>query len=326
MSIFALKILDHLENRASAVEGRAEAFDVVYHNRFWQRVVEPPASADPTAAAAASSVSAASPVSAASQTTGSAARIIFRKNDQNLVFDESRRLVIALIGTACSGKTTQGELLEKALGMISTSDGEIFQQEESGSLLKKMVTAFSAAHKEDPLPSELHLGMMARRLSRSDCLPGFILRGFPSSEEQCDILLRIFIRNTDVFHPIYLNIPDEDVRSRLQEDSSGERRLADFNRSKEGVLSRLEICHLQTLPLAGSTSILEIFHQISLGIQTRLDTLGQQQAASAASAKPQKPEAAKQAASSKYNPTNIVMVGGVVVIVFVAGMIFARSR
>lgn len=259
ISIFALPILDQILNLESGVPGRAEAFDVIYRHRFWQRIED-------------------RSVTPKSLTT--AAKFVFQKENQTLEFDATRKLIITVIGTAGSGKNTQGQLLEWALGMASTSDGEIMQN-ESDTPLSKMVAAFDQKYPDLELPSELHLGMMARRLSQPDCSSGIILRGFPSSETQCDVFLSIFVRSTDCLLPIFLDISDEDVKKRLVQDHTGEMRLARFQRTKDGILHKLaDRSVIQTLPLTRTIQKLDVFHLVYSAVQKTFDelALAQQQA------------------------------------------------
>lgn len=108
---------------------------------------------------------------------------------------------ILFLGVQGSGKSTQGKLLAKFLGLpyISTGDmfrglgGEIKQFLDQGRLVDDQTTS----------------KIVRERLAESDCQNGFILDGYPRTLEQA----RLFDPRFDkVF---YLDLPEEIATERL---------------------------------------------------------------------------------------------------------------
>lgn len=178
------------------VMGQDEVFDVVYANRLWQIV----------------------PVESSSTSlkTGSASRIILRKGDRELTFNESNRLVINLIGTSGSGKGTQGELLNKLFCIPTVSAGDLFRDEfRAKTKLGQMVQDYDTKHYPAYLPDEVPIGMMAKRLAAPDCQTGFILDGFPRTKAQGDVTKELFLRKGDTHIPLFMDVPESAIWDRL---------------------------------------------------------------------------------------------------------------
>jgi len=122
---------------------------------------------------------------------------------------------IILIGAQGSGKGTQAELLEKALGVPHVASGDLFRKafDEKTELGLK---AKAYVDRGELVPDDLTVAMVLGRLEEPDCRNGVILDGFPRTVAQAQALdkgLQEAGRQIDLV--IYLNVPREELRSRL---------------------------------------------------------------------------------------------------------------
>src|SRR5437764_14630349 len=92
---------------------------------------------------------------------------------------------IVLLGIQGSGKSTQGNLLHKKLGVPYLSTGHIFRE------LAKVHTSVGRYIKETMnagylIPNEKTLEIVSEYLSRSEYQNGYILDGFPRTTTQAE--------------------------------------------------------------------------------------------------------------------------------------------
>lgn len=116
-----------------------------------------------------------------------------------------------ILGPQGSGKGTQGKKIAEKLEIPHVSTGDIFrdnikQETELGKKVKKIIDSGNL------VPDDLTLNVVKDRLSRGDCLKGFILDGFPRNIEQAKALDNIIKMNV----VIDLEIPDSEVINRLE--------------------------------------------------------------------------------------------------------------
>jgi adenylate kinase family enzyme/ADP-ribose pyrophosphatase YjhB (NUDIX family) len=265
ISIFAYRYL-HLihKNRldmdaAPPQDGRLEAFDLVYRDRIWRPLPRQPQGG----AASGSSASSSSGVP-----LQAAAHLVLKKGDKQLEFND-RRLMISLIGPAAAGKKTQAQLLGRAFGLPHTSTREMFQGEDDG--LRKLVGLFGDNFSNVPLPEAIPNGMMVKWLSHPETRSGAILRGFPSTEEQCRSFSQTFTRPHDVVASFYLQMADhqrllERVDREAREDAAG--RTQQLLRNIDQIAQSLQCSNLQ---LSVDTPIEEVFHRLFERIEAKLD-------------------------------------------------------
>jgi adenylate kinase len=115
---------------------------------------------------------------------------------------------IILIGIQGSGKSTQGNLLSKQLGIPYLSTGHIFRQ------ISKEKTQLGRYMKETVnsgllVPDEKTVEIVNAYLSHPEYQKGYILDGFPRTMEQ----VKIFKDNVDKV--VYLEISEKETWQRL---------------------------------------------------------------------------------------------------------------
>ena len=94
---------------------------------------------------------------------------------------------ILFIGPPGSGKGTQSQLLHEHYGLVHLSTGDMFraaisQQTEVG------LKAKSFMDRGEYVPDEVVIELIGHRLREADCKKGFILDGFPRTENQATAL------------------------------------------------------------------------------------------------------------------------------------------
>lgn len=265
ISIFALNVLDSLEaqenEEENTIEGRAEAFDVVYHDRFWRRMANP--------ALDSSSVQAST-------------QMIFQKNEQQLIFDKNRKLIIVLFGPPQAGKATQAVHISDNLGVECESLTSVFHEESEESDVKVMANEFSAKHNKSAA-SALFLGLLAKKISLYTLSAGYVLYGYPGTQQECDVLLNTFSRDQDLLIPVYLNLALPQAQARAAETNSVKPKVLSmrhetYTAAHESIIQELR-GRCQVLELEGTENKIALFEKISSHIQTKFDELAQMETA-----------------------------------------------
>ncbi len=122
---------------------------------------------------------------------------------------------IILVGAQGSGKGTQADLLEAALGVPHVASGDLFRKafDEKTELGLK---AKAYLDRGELVPDDITVAMVLSRLAEPDCSRGVILDGFPRTILQAQALdegLQGTGRQIELV--IYLNVPREELLSRL---------------------------------------------------------------------------------------------------------------
>ena len=118
---------------------------------------------------------------------------------------------LILLGAPGAGKGTQAELLEEKLGIPAISTGNMLREAmRNGSDLGKQAKQYMEAG--ELVPDELILGIVAERVSQSDCANGFILDGVPRTLAQAEALDARGIR---IDHVVSIEIDDAVIEGRM---------------------------------------------------------------------------------------------------------------
>ena len=122
---------------------------------------------------------------------------------------KQKRIVIA--GAPASGKGTQCELIVKKFGLTHISAGDLLRAAVAAGT-EAGLKAKEYMDRGDLVPNEVVVTMVKERLSQPDCAKGWLLDGYPRSEEQADALIESGIQ-PDLF--LLLDVPDEILLDRV---------------------------------------------------------------------------------------------------------------
>jgi adenylate kinase len=151
---------------------------------------------------------------------------------------------LILTGPPGAGKGTQASRLAKRLGIPQISTGAMLREAvASGSALGERVKDIMTAG--ELVPDEVVIALVRERLARADCEMGFILDGFPRTEEQARALDRILSQiGRASLEVVCLEVPDEELVRRIVHRGEGR---ADDN--PESVRTRLAVYRRDTQPI-----------------------------------------------------------------------------
>jgi adenylate kinase len=117
---------------------------------------------------------------------------------------------IVLLGAPGSGKGTQAKRLMQERGIPQISTGDMLRAAvASGSELGRTAKAIMDAGKL--LPDDIMLGIISERLDEADAAKGFILDGFPRTEQQAKDLEGLLVRKRQPLDAAILMDVDFDV-------------------------------------------------------------------------------------------------------------------
>ena len=118
---------------------------------------------------------------------------------------------LILLGAPGAGKGTQAELLVEKLAIPAISTGNMLREAMSnGSALGAQVKQFMEAG--ELVPDKLILGIVAERVSQSDCQNGFILDGVPRTLAQAEALAEAGVR---IDHVVSIEVDDSEIEGRM---------------------------------------------------------------------------------------------------------------
>ncbi len=122
---------------------------------------------------------------------------------------------IVLMGLPGAGKGTQAEYIVNQYGIPHISTGDMFRQAVAeGTELGKVAKSYMDAG--ELVPDEVTIGIVRERLMKEDCIPGFLLDGFPRTVEQAralDETLRGLGRKLD--HVLVIQVKKDILLERL---------------------------------------------------------------------------------------------------------------
>lgn len=146
---------------------------------------------------------------------------------------------IVLIGIQGSGKSTQGNLLSKKLGVPYLSTGHIFRElaKRKSKLGRYIKITMSAGYL---IPDDQTIDIVNEYLRKPKYKTGYILDGFPRTLEQAKAL------NGIIEKVIYLKVSDREALRRLTVATGQEGRPDNTVRA---IQKRIELFHKLTEPV-----------------------------------------------------------------------------
>jgi adenylate kinase len=183
-------------------------------------------------------------------------------------------LNLIMLGPPGAGKGTQAERLREDFGLPHIAPGDILRAEVADETeLGRQARPYMDAG--DLVPDDVIVGMITNRIGAGDARDGFLLDGFPRTEEQaqalCDALRALDRRLTAA---LLIDVPDEDLVRRLAGrrvcvknpshiyhvefdppkhpgvcDQDGARLIQRDDDKEETIRRRLDVYHTQTEPL-----------------------------------------------------------------------------
>lgn len=122
---------------------------------------------------------------------------------------------VILLGAPGSGKGTQAEHLQNALGLTHVASGDLFRynlkhRTELGLLAEQYM------NRGELVPDDVTVAMVRERMQHPDVTGGVLLDGFPRTIPQAKALAQMLAemgQQVDVV--IYLDVPDEEIITRL---------------------------------------------------------------------------------------------------------------
>jgi adenylate kinase len=124
------------------------------------------------------------------------------------------RLCLILFGAPGSGKGTQAKLLKQALGLPHISTGDMLRErvarrDELGLRVESILQSGGL------VPDDTVNALVAERIEQPDCLPGFILDGYPRTVSQAEILAEVLRSRAIATVVVYLKVDYNVIVARL---------------------------------------------------------------------------------------------------------------
>jgi len=122
---------------------------------------------------------------------------------------------LILLGAPGSGKGTQAARLKEAAGVPAISTGDILRANvAAGTELGKKAKVYMEAG--ELVPDDLIISIAIQRIEEEDCNNGFMLDGFPRTEEQAEALDANLIRlGIKIDAAVNMDVPEEVLVTRL---------------------------------------------------------------------------------------------------------------
>lgn len=126
--------------------------------------------------------------------------------------DQHSSLILILLGPPGSGKGTQAKRLSSDYGIPQISTGDLFREHmASGTEIGRKAKEYIESGRL--VPDEIVLGMLFDRISKPDSSKGFLLDGFPRTEEQAQQLSKYPAMRGKVY-VLSLDVPDDEIVKR----------------------------------------------------------------------------------------------------------------
>ena len=118
---------------------------------------------------------------------------------------------LILLGAPGAGKGTQAEILVEKLSIPAISTGNMLREAmANGTELGKKVKQYM--DEGSLVPDELIIGIVADRVTQSDCANGFILDGVPRTLAQAEALEENGVK---IDHVVSIEVDDSEIEGRM---------------------------------------------------------------------------------------------------------------
>jgi len=122
---------------------------------------------------------------------------------------------IILLGPPGAGKGTQAKKIAETYSLPHISTGDILRENINNDT-KLGLNAKSFMSRGELVPDNLLIMIIKERLSRNDCLKGFLLDGYPRTIPQADALQMILTEsNNKIDAVLNIEVDDEELIQRL---------------------------------------------------------------------------------------------------------------
>lgn len=157
-------------------------------------------------------------------------------------------LNLVLFGPPGAGKGTQSEKIIKKYNLVHLSTGDLLRSQITGGT-ELGLKAKTLMDQGMLVPDEVVIGMIDSQLREHQDAAGFIFDGFPRTVKQAealDSLLATYGEQIEVM--VALNVPDEELKSRLLSRGQTSGRPDDQNEEK--IRTRIHEYNSKTTPVA----------------------------------------------------------------------------
>lgn len=156
-------------------------------------------------------------------------------------------LNIVIFGPPGAGKGTQSSRIIKKYGLVHLSTGDIFRSNIGGGT-ELGTLAKSYMDKGQLVPDEVTINMLESEVEKHPEAKGFIFDGFPRTNAQAKALDQFLSKkNTGISAMIALDVPEEELKTRLKKRAIDSGRADDAN--PEIIQNRIAVYKNETAPV-----------------------------------------------------------------------------
>jgi adenylate kinase len=122
--------------------------------------------------------------------------------------------IIVLMGAPGAGKGTQARFIQEQRGIPQISTGDMFRSmKDAQTPLAEEVRGIMNTGKL--VPDDLTIRVVRERTNSEDCLPGYILDGFPRTTAQAEMLEDLAAEQKKNIHAVSIDVPLDILEQRV---------------------------------------------------------------------------------------------------------------